>query len=66
MDARGSAEAKKQDANAYLIQKRYQADGDFGKTFKRIRGSFGDSQDGRGGHQVIAKMHWMAKAGVIW
>src|SRR4030067_3843929 len=34
MDARGSAEAKKQDANAYLIQKRYQADADFEKLSK--------------------------------
>ena len=34
MDARGSAEAKKQDANAYLIQKRYQADADFEKLAK--------------------------------
>lgn len=34
MDARGSAEAQKQDANAYLIQKRYQADADFERLSK--------------------------------
>ena len=34
MDARGSAEAKKQDAEAYLIQKRYEADAEYERLAK--------------------------------
>lgn len=34
MDARGTAEAKKQDAGAYLIQKKYQADAEYERLAK--------------------------------
>ena len=66
MDARGSAEAKKQDAEAYLIRIRFEADAEYERLARDSEAILATVKTEAEGVKICCVMPWMETVGAIW